>query len=218
MILYFNTLQFAHLSKTSKHLSPYKFVTILLTLFPVWTLYPSDIYFLCGSFTSSFPPPILFVPQPASPVATTCLFSGSVNLFLYFLYFCNTVFFCILLCFLDSIYKWNHTVFVSFFSFWLISHSVIPQVNIKKPNNLIKKWAENLNRHFEDDIQMTTDTWKCAQHHSSSGNASQTHKRKHLSPVQWQIVKETRSKCGPWCEGRGTFLHCCWECNSVQPQ
>ena len=43
MIPYCNTLQFHHLSKTSKHLSPCTFVTVLLTIFPMWTLHPSDL-------------------------------------------------------------------------------------------------------------------------------------------------------------------------------
>ena len=35
----------------------------------------------------------------------------------------------------------------------------LTQFNIKRPNNLIKKWAENLNRHFfEGDMQMETGT------------------------------------------------------------
>ena len=44
----------------------------------------------------------------------------------------------------------------------------------KKPNNLIKKWAENLNKSFpEEDIQMSKKHIKNVQHHCQ-GNASQS--------------------------------------------
>jgi len=31
------------------------------------------------------------------------------------------------------------------------------------------------------------------------------------------IKKSTNNKCWQGCEEKGTLLHCCWECNLIQP-
>ena len=63
-----------------------------------------------------------------------------------------------------------------------------------KTNNPIKKWAEDMNRHFsKEDKQMANKNKKNAQHHSFQRNANQTIMRYHLTWVRMIIIKKLQT-------------------------